>query len=235
MIDDPLQAAIGNPYQALSLVLGDTLHPGGREATRELIDRAGVGPGTRLLDLGCGAGVAAELARERGGSPIGLDRDAGAGGTDVCGTLAALPIRDASVDVVVSECAICLAADLEAALSEAHRVLEEGGRLAVSDVTLTREIEHLPGPVAQALCLTGQRNPEHLTEAIEQAGFTIEDVRDHHEDLVAMRKRVASRLDYRGLLEAMGPRGASLLEGVDEVEAALEARELGYVSIVAEA
>lgn len=228
-----LDAAIRNPYRALSFVLGDTLHPGGVEATRELLDRASVGEGTRVLDLGCGAGVAGELARERGALPIGLDRDASAGGTDVCGSIERFPLAPASVDVALSECAICLAEDLEAALEEAYAVLAEGGRLALSDVTLSRPVDALPEPVAQALCLTGERRPEHLRAALERAGFTIVDERDHHADLVAMRDRIASRVDYRGLLEAMGPRGASLLQGVEAVEARLQAGELGYVSIVA--
>lgn len=229
-----LQAALEDPYRALSFVLGDTLHPGGREATQALIDRAGVASGDRVLDLGCGAGAAGEIARGLGAEPVGLDRDPGADGAAVCGTLERLPIAPASVDVVLSECAICLADDLEAALGEAHRVLDGGGRLAVSDVTLQRPVEPLPASLAEALCLTGERSREHLVERVQAAGFDVVDVVDHHEDLLAMRERVRDRVDYRGLLAAMGERGQRLLAGVEDVEAALEAGELGYVSIVAE-
>lgn len=230
---NPLQAAIQNPYAALSVVLGDTLHPGGREATRDLLDRVQLVEGETVLDLGCGAGAAAQLARERSAAPIGLDSDPTAEGVSVCGTMTTIPLADATVDVALSECAICLADDLRTALDEAHRVLVPGGRLALSDVTLEREIDGLPASLAEALCLTGQRSPEHLRSAIEAAGFQIVDERDHHDDLVEMRETVEAKLDYRGLLAAMGPQGRSLLDGVEQVEAALEARELGYVSIAA--
>lgn len=229
-----LEQALRNPYAALSLVLGDTLHPGGEEATRDLLERAGIEEGQRVLDLGCGTGVAGRLARELGAEPIGLDRDPEAAGASVCARIEQLPIADGSVDVVLSECALCLAEDLPATLAEVRRVLGPGGRLAFSDVTVTREIEHLPASVAEALCLTGQRSPSHLQDALGEAGFRILDVRDHHEDLLAMREEVRGKVDYRGLLGAMGSRGSALLVGIDEAEAALEARELGYVSVVAQ-
>lgn len=228
-----LEAAVQDPYAALSLVLGDTLHPGGRGATSELLDRAGVGEGTRVADLGCGAGVAGELARKRGARPLGIDADPTAAGASVCASLDQLPLAESSVDVALSECALCLADDLDRALSEAHRVLAADGRLAFSDVTLERPIGGLPAPVAQALCLTGERTRGHLRDALDRAGFDLVDVRDHHEDLVKMRESVRERLDYEGLLQAMGPTGERLLAGIREAEAALEAGELGYVSVVA--
>lgn len=227
-----VQAAIRNPYAALRLVLGDPLHPGGQSATEDLLDRAQVHAGTRLVDLGCGAGGALGLARDRGATAIGLDRQPGQG--QVCGTLDRLPLADEWFDVALSECAICLADDLEAALAEAHRILVPGGRLALSDVTLTQPLEHVPAPMAKALCLTGQRHPDDLIGHLEAAGFEVTSRRDHRDELLAMRDEIAGKVDYEGLLGALGQRGRPLLAAVEEIETAVEDGTLGYVSLVAE-
>jgi hypothetical protein len=50
-----------------------------------------------------------------------------------------------------------------------------------------------------------------------------------------MRKRVAERVDYRGLLGAMGERGEAALAALDDLEGAVEERRVGYVSVVASA
>jgi hypothetical protein len=68
--------------------------------------------------------------------------------------------------------------------------------------------------LARALCLTGARS---------------------REDLLAMRKRVAERVDDKGLLGAMSERGEAALAAVDDLEGAIEDRRVGYVSVVASA
>ncbi len=227
-----IQAAIANPYAALRLVLGDPLHPGGAQATEDLLDRATVGTGTRLVDLGCGAGGALALARDRGAQAIGVDRQPGQG--QICGTLEHLPLADASAEVALSECAICLADDLEQAVTECQRILVPGGRLALSDVVLEHRLENVPAPMAQALCLTGQRHPETLIKHLEATGFVVTSRRDHRDDLLAMRDEIAGKVDYEGLLGALGDRGQPLLAAIQEIEAAVEDGTLGYVSLVAE-
>jgi SAM-dependent methyltransferase len=98
--------APGAPWTLLGLALDGPLHPGGTDATAALLDRSEVDAGTRLLDVGCGAGEALELARERGADPVGLDRRPAAPGS-VAGDLTALPFRTGSVDVVLGEvCAL---------------------------------------------------------------------------------------------------------------------------------
>ena len=228
-----LDAMLANPWATLDAMVEGPLHPGGRDATADLLDRAGVGEGRRLLDVGCGAGDALALADERGAEAWGLDRSPGADRA-VVGDAAALPLQEESVDVVLAECVLCLT-DLERALGEAERVLAPGGRLALSDVVVDGERPDLPAELARAFCLTGARRRETLIDRIETAGFTIEETRDHREDLLAMRDRVAARVDYEGLLGVMCERGRDLRAGVADLEAAVEDGRVGYVSVVARA
>ncbi len=107
--------------------------------------------GETVLDLGSGAGADVLISARRvgpTGRAIGLDMtdemldlarrnaaDAGVSNAEfVKGYLEDLPLPDASVDVVISNCVINLSGDKARALSEAARVLRPGGRFAVSDV-----------------------------------------------------------------------------------------------------
>lgn len=226
-----LDAALANPWGTLDSVLDGPLHPGGTEATAQLLDRAAVGPGTRLLDVGCGAGDALTVARDRGADAVGIDS---APTTDraLQGNATSLPVKTGSVDVLLAECVLCLT-DIDVALAEANRVLGDRGRLALSDVVVDGDRPNVPGSVAEALCLTGARSRDRLTETIEAAGFEVAQVADHHEDLLAMRDRMTERVDYQGLLSLMGKRGQRALSAIETLEAAVEAGDVSYVSLVA--
>jgi len=235
MVAHPLDAALADPWGALDRLLDGPLHPGGEAATEALLDRAAVGEGTRLLDVGCGGGHALVLARERGARAVGVDRDPGGEGV-LRGEMTRLPIDSGSVDAVLAECVLCLS-DLDRGLAEARRVLAPGGRLALSDVTVEGDPPDVPAPMAEALCLGGRGGRDHLVERVEAAGFAATDVREHREDLLAMRDRLAGSLDYEGLLAALGERGREWLAAVERVEAAVEDAvedgRVGYVSLVA--
>src|SRR5438132_1893578 len=148
-------------------------------------------PGEVVLDLGSGAGLDVLLSARRvspGGHAYGVDmtdemlalanenkaRAAVANATFLKGTIEAIPLPPASVDVVISNCVINLAPDKRAVLSEAFRVLKPGGRFAVSDMV---EVEPLPAHVKSAMdawagCVAGTIPIDAYRAAVVEAGFT---------------------------------------------------------------
>jgi len=149
---------------------------------------AGLGAGETVLDLGSGAGIDCFLASQRVGPTgrvIGVDmtpemverarasaRSGGYGNVDFrLGEIEALPVSDASVDVIISNCVLNLSAAKGRALAEAYRVLKPGGRIVVSDM-----VSEVPVPAvlegdldAVAACLPTYR--ERYLEEFRAAGF----------------------------------------------------------------
>jgi SAM-dependent methyltransferase len=114
--------------------------PAQRALYPPVFDAAGVGEGTSLLDVGCGSGVAAAIAHERGATVSGLDaalpaieiaRERVPEGTFRVGELEALPYDDDSFDVVTGFASFQYAADPVRALREAGRVARPGGTVAM--------------------------------------------------------------------------------------------------------
>ncbi len=147
-------------------------------------------PGQTVLDLGSGGGIDVLLSAKRVGSTgkvYGLDmtdemlalarenqRKAGATNVEFLkGTIEAIPLPDASVDVIISNCVINLSGDKDAVLREAFRVLKPGGRFAVSDVVIRGEI---PTAVRRSLelwvgCVAGALGEEEFAAKLRAAGF----------------------------------------------------------------
>jgi SAM-dependent methyltransferase len=147
-------------------------------------------PGEVVLDLGSGPGLDVLLSARRvapGGHAYGVDMTdemlalANANkakarvqnATFLKGTIEAVPLPDASADVVISNCVINLAADKRAVLEEAFRVLKPGGRLAVADMV---EVEPLPPAVKSRLdswagCVAGTIPVDAYKSALVTAGF----------------------------------------------------------------
>ncbi|HWH12977.1 MAG TPA: methyltransferase domain-containing protein [Solirubrobacteraceae bacterium] len=110
-----------------------------------VIEAAGVQPGERVLDVGCGTGNAALLAAERGARVVGVDpaasllelaaadaEDRGVEASFIEGTAGALPVADGGFDAVLSVFGVIFAPDADAAAAELARVTSPAGRIVVS-------------------------------------------------------------------------------------------------------
>jgi ubiquinone/menaquinone biosynthesis C-methylase UbiE len=100
------------------------------------------------------------------------------------GEIEHLPVADASVDVVLSNCVINLVPDKAQVYREAFRALKPGGRLVVADVLATRPIpnELRNDPERWASCSSGALTRDEVTERLRSAGFGSIEVTVHGED-----------------------------------------------------
>ena len=156
--------------------------------------------GDRVLDLGSGGGIDVLLSAKRvgpTGRAFGLDMTdemlalaqrnaAEAGATNVeflKGTIEAIPLPADSVDVVISNCVINLAADKPAVFREIARVLRPGGRMGITDIVaedrLTPEERAERGSYTG--CIAGALSFEEYERGLAQAGFSAIEVTPTHE------------------------------------------------------
>ena len=155
--------------------------------------------GETVLDLGSGAGADVLISARRVGETgraIGLDMtdemlelaranaaEAGVANVEFLkGYLEDIPLPDASVDVVISNCVINLAADKHKVLAEAARVLRPGGRFAVSDVIADENMDEATRAdmAAYTGCIAGALTEAEFRAALAAAGLVDIDIRATH-------------------------------------------------------
>jgi arsenite methyltransferase len=181
--------------------------------------------GETVLDLGSGGGIDVLLSAKRvgpTGRAYGLDmtdemlalanenkRRAGAENVEFLkGEIEQIPLPDASVDVIISNCVINLSGDKRKVLKEAFRVLKPGGRFAVSDVVVRGEV---PAAIRKNMelwigCVAGALEEREFLDLLHEVGFkkaSIEPTREYKaEDAAAFlsgsglnANELASRID----------------------------------------
>jgi arsenite methyltransferase len=154
---------------------------------------ADLSPGEVVLDLGSGGGIDVLLSARRvapGGKAYGLDmtdemlelarrnrEEAGVENAEFLkGEIEAVPLPDAHVDVVISNCVVNLSTDKPRVISEAFRVLKPGGRFAVSDVVFLGDKGELPREVLETVglwtgCVVGALEKRKYEALLAGAGF----------------------------------------------------------------
>lgn len=160
---------------------------------------AELAPGETVLDLGSGGGIDVFLSARRvgpDGRAYGLDmtdemlalarenqRKAGVENVEwLRGEIEAIPLPDASVDVVISNCVLNLSADKPRALAEAARVLRPGGRFAVSDVIADEGMDEATRlDVSEwAGCIAGALTRREFESALAATGFVDIEITETH-------------------------------------------------------
>ena len=171
-------------------------------------------PGEVVLDLGSGGGIDVLLSARRvgpTGKAYGLDMtddmltlarrnaaEAGVGNVEFLkGQIESIPLPDASVDVIISNCVINLSADKRRVLAEAFRVLKPGGRFAVSDVVVRGAV---PAEVRRSMelwvgCVAGALEESEFVALLAESGF---------EDPSIEPTRIYRSEDARDLLAGAG-------------------------------
>lgn len=154
------------------------------------ITLAALAEGQTVLDLGSGGGIDCFLAAKKVGpqgnvigvdmTPAMLDRaranKARLGAENVefrLGEIEYLPVENASVDVIISNCVINLSPDKPQVFREAFRVLKPGGKFAVSDIVTQGEVPEVVRDSlnAWAGCVAGAMDVDEFVAAMEAAGF----------------------------------------------------------------
>lgn len=184
---------------------------------------ASLQPGEIVLDLGSGAGFDSFLAANKVGPTgrvIGVDmtpemlRKAKenakkAGYTNVefrRGEIENLPVEDASIDVVISNCVINLSPDKKKVFGETFRVLKSGGRVAVSDIVLLKDLpEKIQNSVeAYVSCISGAIHKDRYLQLLKEAGFIdiiVTDESSYQIDVVIEKPRTQALMEETGVTE----------------------------------
>lgn len=239
---------------AVALLLGESYHPGGLALTRRLAGRLRLRRGRRVADVAAGPGATARLlAAEYGVTVDGVDlaestvehaRTATGPAAPVrfhAGDAERLPLPDDRFDAVVCECAFCTFPDKASAAAEFARVLRPGGRVGITDVSvsaggLPAELTTLAAWVA---CIADARPLAEYSAILDRAGLRTVHTERHDEAIARMIDEIDARIR---LLRMTAP--ARLADAGVDVPAVLRytalARQavadglIGYVLLVAE-
>jgi SAM-dependent methyltransferase len=219
----------------------DQLHAGGPPATKHVLDRLGVGPGARLLDVGSGIGGTSRMAAMAGAEVTGIDLspefvETATALTERVGladratfvTTAgeSLPLADATYDAAVMIHVGMNIPDKQAVFAEVHRVLEPGGLFAVYEQMRTNPGDlPYPLPWAEDERSSFVESADDYTRQLEAVGFSIDEVED----------RTASTLGPppAGPVSNAVVFGQAFVERIGNNIAATKAGLLGAVLVVA--
>ena len=197
--------------EIVSLLLGDSFHPGGVALTERLGLLLDLTPDSHVVDAASGKGASAIFLAQRFGCRVSgfdlsqqnIDRATAEAARQGLsgrvrferGDVERLPLEDESVDAITCECAFCTFPDKPAAARQFARVLRRGGRVGLSDIT------RAPGPsdelndlMAWIACLAGARSSEAYGAWLTDAGLTITTIETRDDVLKELVRAIGTRL-----------------------------------------
>ncbi|TYP53757.1 arsenite methyltransferase [Thermosediminibacter litoriperuensis] len=185
--------------------------------------------GEKVLDLGCGGGIDVFIAAKYVGPEgrvYGLDmtdemlalanknkEKMGINNVEfIKGYIEEIPMEDESVDVVISNCVINLSEDKGRVLKEAHRVLKAGGRLAVADIVMLKDVpENLKKSAEMWVgCIAGALSVGEYEELLKKAGFRNIEIRPVN---IYKKDLIRDILEQKNLQELYGEIDLDLVDG----------------------
>ncbi|WP_236240224.1 class I SAM-dependent methyltransferase [Streptomyces sp. CC228A] len=256
---DELKACCAAAYSSdiVTLLLGDSYHPGGTALTRRLADGLALPQDGRVLDVASGRGTTALLLADayhvrvdavdysRANTALAQGAAQAAGLADrtafATGDAEQLPYPDGLFDAVVCECALCTFPDKERAAAEFARVLKPGGRLGITDVTAVpdRLPPQLTSLAARIACIADARPLDEYARLLASAGLRTVRTERHDAAMTRMIDQIEARLNLLRVTAA--PRLTDAGVDLDAAPAVLEAARaavadgtLGYALLIAE-
>ena len=238
------------------MLLGESFHPGGMALTQHLGEIMNLGPDDHLLDVACGRGLSAlHLAQHLGCCVTGIDYgaenlEAARLGADDKGLVQRatfrqgdaeqLPFAPETFSAVISECSFCTFPDKATAAREMVRVLRPGGRLGLTDMTVTGTLPaDLQNLLSWVACVAGAGAPAEYVAVLEAAGFGAFYVEDQRDALLEMVGHVRRKLIGVELALKLGKLDLADLD-IDEAKnlarraiELIEAGTVGYTLITA--
>jgi len=191
-------------------------------------------PGERVLDLGSGGGIDVLLSAKRvgpTGRAFGLDmtdemlalacRNAAEAGTTnvefLKGHIEAIPLPAESIDVVISNCVVNLAADKPAAFAEIARVLRPGGRIGISDIVAEDSLSHEQRAERGSFagCIAGALSISEFRDGLEAVGLTDVAITPSHvvvEGMISAIIKATKPADARPLIDLAASRELPVAE-----------------------
>lgn len=223
-------------HPAARFLLGDSFHPGGLELTAELASRLGISPSDTVLDAGCGPGASAvHLARTIGCSVVGVtleDRGGAEASARACregvehrvtvvqGDVETVDLGPGRFDAAIAECVVSILPRKQKTLRNLHGLLRAGGRLGITDVTVSGPLPpDLQGVLATAGCVGAALPLDGYAALVSDAGFELEAAEDLPDVASAFLRGIGGKLLIAEIAAKLGKIPIS-------VEAVLEAKRI---------
>lgn len=255
---EDIKACCATFYQSdiVRMLLGDVLHPGGLKLTGHLGEVLELGAGEQVLDVACGSGSSAvHLAKTFGCHVTGIDfsadnlarAEAHAASQGVAqlarfqhGDAEQMPFDDESFHAVVSECSLCTFPDKRAAAKEMMRVLQPGGRIGITDVTVDGDLpDDIQSVLGWVACVAGAASTTDYVALLGEVGFSGFTVEDHGVAAKALVEDIRRKLLGLDMVAKLGkldvaevdPKGTR--ESLRRISILIDEGVIGYTLIAA--